>query len=158
MTHIDKADGLTFDTFVVRPDGELDMVSGRSQPAGEELKVSLRFAGTLDEKAWFTRDQLRLATYFDFAKASLGTPDEVRGTTAARKGAVTTGKHGSTRGSGAHVLTPCCDAGRYIKATQESVACPDCLWMYGVAFFSTSTFWVSLGWGKERRPSPKRRA
>jgi hypothetical protein len=139
----------SFGAFVVRPDGELDTIAGLSDRLGREgveTTYRLRWGGPA---TWYGEGQLRAAKYVDFRRVSLEA--DVRPSDFSRSRAVVEGRHGRSRGAGAHVFTPCCGAGHYTKSTQDSVTCRGCGWMYLVAHFSVGTFFMSLGFGKPLR-------
>lgn len=135
-----------FGSFVVRPDGELDVVEGSSGSDEAGRAYRLRWCGP----TWFDEGAaLRPATYADFCAASLGT--DVRSTTASKARAVTQGPQGCSRGAGAHVFTPCCGAGHYMAEPYGQVTCRGCGWHYLAQYFSAGTFFMSLGYGVARR-------
>lgn len=140
-----------FGFFVVRPDGALDVVDGRAGSDEGGRTYRLKWSGS----TWFDEGALRPATYADFRAVSLGA--DVRNTTASRARAVVEGRLGRSRGAGAHVVTPCCEAGHYTAALHGSVTCRGCGWHYLVRHFSAGTFWMSLGCGKTQRRRRGRR-
>jgi len=142
----------TFGAFVVRPDGVIDAIEGRSGSDEAGRTYRLKWGGSV----WFDEGALRPATYADFRAVSLGT--DVRNTTASRARAVTQGPQGRSRGAGAHVFTPCCGAGHYTAEAHGSVTCRGCGWYYLVQHFSAGTFFTSLGYGKTKRRYRRRRA
>ncbi|OEV13208.1 hypothetical protein [Streptomyces nanshensis] len=144
--------GYGFGAFVVGPAGGVDVIAGRSSKSGGPTTYRLEWGG---RDTWYGEDELRPATYADFRAVSLGADAEA--VAASRARAVAEGRLGRSRGAGAHVFTPCCEAGHYLSELHGSVICRGCGWHYLVRHFPAATFWVSLGFGKTPRRRKARR-